>query len=206
MRTRNLSQQGRELFSTAMTITSGAQGEQMTPAISPRAARRAFPGLNTFHALEESDEEDGAKEIMDLVKTSPQLSTQSFSAPNQISPRRSSLEASPRWETRTSRRPPKMSLNPRFENATSIALPSYNGSSTSTYQGEENSLEDLSTLTTDTKGRRETRKSMYGSKANTFKARRQRLDSKAKRDDQRAADRVRRGFVTEPFDDDDEDD
>jgi len=63
-------------------------------------------------------------------------------------------------------------------------------------------MEELVALTTDAKGRRESRRSQHGSKANQFKAMKQRLDSMAKRDDQREADRIRRGFYDEPDDED----
>ena len=209
MRTRNLSQQGRELFSSAMTMTSS--GNYISMQISPRTARKTLPSLNTFAALRESDDEDNM-EMEEDSETSSQSSTPSPMT-RQLSARSSSLGLSPRWETVTTRRPPKMQLEGEEPKQYNVATPTYvpepvpiyASGAGADYDEENGDLSQIWGLTTDTKGRRETRKSVHGSKSNTFKAMKQRLYSMAKRDEQREADRRRRGLYDEPDEYEEED-
>lgn len=121
-----------------------------------------------------------------------------------ISPRKSGLsprfssETSPRWEKQrpTRRSMPKLELetNEHSEPSVPISLPP-----PTIDDDEEGDISAITSLTVNTKGRRGTRRSQHGSKANTFKAYKQRMDSMAKRDSQRQADKARRGL---PQDDD----
>lgn len=187
-RTRNLSEQGRELFSSALALTSNRKDERLN---SPRALRRDRPSINTFQALEESDEDD-----VDSNDSEPAPSPRHANLSAQrLSPRYSS-ESSPHWKAVTSRRPlPKLEL----EAGKSAGIPVVMAPHAPSPRGAGADNDDMSslwTMTTETKGKRETRRSMHGSKTNSFKAYKQRMESKAKRDDQRAADKARRGITS----------
>jgi hypothetical protein len=211
MKTRSLSQQGKELFTSGLALTS--QGS------SPRSHRIKAPWLNSFAALNaESDEEDDMDEVVSEDHTSnnggitPQTFPSKVGSPRINASPRGEHFASPPWEVQITRRPPKLRLTEADVNskepaqATVVHVLSSNQTGL-TIDEDEADLSVLSSITTDTKGRRDTRRSQHGSKANRFKAMKQRLDSMAKRDEQRES--AKRGGKANDYDGgdwDDEDD
>jgi len=186
MRTRNLSLQGRELFSSGYALTS--------VKLSPRSQRKTRPNSNVFQALGgESDEDDEFKTDEEEYPEPQGYSTTS----KPISPRMFSSENSPRWEKvmpQHRRTPPRLELEAeQTETPVPFVLTPPPPATISTTRAlsfgsqDNGDISMLSSLETDFKARRDTQRSAHGSKANRFKALKQRLDSMAKREGQREA-------------------
>jgi len=205
MRARNLSQQGRELFLSGLSMTS-EKGQ-----LSPRSERLNRPSRNVFAALDggESDEEEGAEDFEDEKEEEEEEKITHPSSPRTkpVSPKLQSNpngeSKSPRWEVYTTRKPPKMHLDSEPVVPIAIVPPPPALTSTRSIGEDIGDISMIASLTMDTKGRRDLQRSFHGSKANRFKAMKQRLDSMAKRDDQREAARAAKGgsyFEEEPED------
>ena len=202
MKSRVLSQQGRELFTSGMTLTSDQ--------LSPRSERKLRPNINSFGALgdveSDEDEELSTVEMEEVEYRDPD-------APKVKSPRLmmtsphgsdSGRLTSPRWEVVTAvRRPPKLSLDGGATTTTTIPVAEERTMMSLASPHDEGDMSTLTALTTDTKGRRDNRRSHHGSKANRFKALKQRLDSIAKRDQQREAAKMNKRSNSEYVDEED---
>jgi len=173
---------------SGMAITTPSVSAPKLPhRLSPRAQRAKKPGLNVFRALED-DSEDENSDTMEKDDNDDEEQQGLSHLHHQYSPKISPGLAgtSPRWEKVQSRRPPKMQLEEGVPQPWGESFPIQKRSSAQSLASDDlGDVSHLSSMAVDTKGRRETRRSQHGSKANRFKAMKQRLDSMAKRDEQR---------------------
>lgn len=198
-RDRVLSEQGRSLFKSGLALTSSS-------STSPRSLRKERPGHNAFQALREEDSED---EGFDVV-----MESDGSSSPENY---RTSPYKSPRggfgWQmvSQKQKAMPKFALEfvvpPREEegeNGVSMPpsfpvafFPPANTPSPPMPIGRsvsnEEDLADLSNMTMNTKGRRDTQRRQHGSKANQFKAKAQRDYNIGRRSKQREANKASEG-------------
>jgi len=174
--------------------------------LSPRSERLNRPSRNVFEALGggESDEEEGAEDFEDEKEEEEEEKiTHPSPRTKPVSPKLLGESKSPRWEVYTTRKPPKMHLDSDPAVPVGIVPPPPALTSTRSIGEDIGDISMIASLTMDTKGRRDVQRSFHGSKANRFKAMKQRLDSMAKRDDQREAARAAKGgsyFEEEPED------
>jgi hypothetical protein len=173
-RTRALSEQGRDLLSQGFLMTS--------ESLSPRSQRVRRPSRNAFEVLQDSEDEfdDYTEEQAEsgVLAMSPKDNSRFLSSPN------SSGLTSPRWQVVASRRVPKLDISSDLQ-AALFSPPIYNAAIGD--DKNEGDMSSLSFMTTDTKSRRSTSRTLYGNKANQLKAKQQREYSKAKRNEQRAS-------------------
>jgi hypothetical protein len=201
-RSRRLSEQGRELFSSALTITSdrprSRAGEDKSGVAKSKQGRPDAwrSSTNAFQALQESDDEDEgfSDEEMALEPTVPAGPT--YQSPKMTAMRQNQQQPSPRWEKVVARKPAKFALE-EGSPGVPVGLPPPSASPAANESYYDDGIGEISDMSVDTKDRRDRQRAQYGKKSNQFKVAQQRMYSMAKRDEQRAADKARRGIVDE---------